>query len=71
MGVMSASWFVVAFYIVDGLASDSKVLIRQFLDGDCEELFRDMGIREALCSAKNLGGCCCKPFYKLSFLFSG
>ena len=48
-----------------------ELFIRQFLDGDSEELLRDMGIREALCSAKNLGGCCCQPLNQLLLLFSG
>ena len=66
---ITSSWFVVAFNLVDCLAANTEVLIRQFLNGDSEELFRDMGIREAFCFAKNLGGCCCQTLNKLFFLF--
>lgn len=59
---MSNSWFVVAFDFVYGLAADTEVLIRQLLDGDSEELLRDMHY---------LGCRCCQPLYQLSFLFSG
>lgn len=53
---------IVAFDFVYRLAAYAEVLIWQFLDGDGEELFRDMGY---------LGGCCCQPFYQLFLLFRG
>ena len=46
---------MVAFDFVYRLAAYAEVLIWQFLDGDGEELFRDMGY---------LGGCCCQSFDK-------
>ena len=50
---------------------DTEVFIQQLFDGDGEELLRNMGTRKALCSAKNLGCCCCQPLNQLFFLFSG
>lgn len=58
MIIMSWSWFVAALYLVDRLAADAKVLVRQFLDCDCEELRGYRGY---------FGGCSCVPFNKLLF----
>lgn len=62
MGVMSSSWFVAALYLVDRLAAEAKVLVRQFLDCDCEELCGYRGY---------FGGCSCVPFNKLLLLLCG
>lgn len=62
MIVMSWPWFVAELYLVDRLATDAKVLVRQFLDCDCEELRGYMGYS---------GGCSCVPFNKLPLLLSG
>lgn len=70
MGVMSNSWFIVVFNLVNGFAANAEVIVWQFLDCYCEELLRNMRIREALCFAKNLGCCCCKTLYQLFLLFS-
>lgn len=53
---------IVAFDFVYRLAAYAEVLIWQFLDGDGEELFRDMGY---------LGGCCCQSFDKFFLLLGG
>ena len=50
------SWFIVAFYLVDGLSANAKVLVRKLLDGYHKELLRNMGY---------LGGRGCQPLNQL------
>ena len=56
------SWFIITLYLVDGLFSNAKVLVRKFLDGYRKELLRDMGYFRS---------CSGQPINQLLFLFSG
>ena len=52
------SWLIVAFYLVDGFSTNSKVLVRKFLDGYRKELLRNMGY---------FGSCGGQPLNQLLF----
>ena len=44
----AVSSLIIAFYFINGFATDAEILIRELLDGYSEELLRDM---------RYLGGC--------------